>query len=177
MWSRQFWRERQQKPRAGHSFSSIQSTGAQHSKMGAAALACNSCTSLAQDKAAVSRVHASPLHLLGFWDRGSRKVSKERATEWHARVWVKSQQSPPVLNEEENYFICCTQQLEELPTLLCGRAMAMCGSATGGYPRGESEGNPSSDWTPSQQLLLWFHELIWAGTHCWELLNEAKPFP
>lgn len=98
----------------------------------------------------------------------------------YARVWVKpvqSQQSPPVLNKEENDSVCPTQQLEELPALLCGRAMALCGSATAGCPRGESKGSPSSDWTPSQQLLLWFHELIWAGTHGWELLNTAKLFP
>lgn len=94
----------------------------------------------------------------------------------YAGVWVKrvqSQQSPPVLNKE-NDSVCSTQQLEDLPAPLSGRATAMCGSATGGCPRGESKGNPSSDWTPSQELLLWFHELIWAGTHCWELLNKAK---
>lgn len=63
---------------------SIQSTRAQRSETGTAALAPYSCTTLAQEKAAVSRVHASPLQLLGFWDRGSRKLSKERATVWDA---------------------------------------------------------------------------------------------
>lgn len=57
---------------------------AQRSEMGTAALAPYSCTTLAQEKAAVSRVHASPLQLLGFWDRGSRKLSKEKATVWDA---------------------------------------------------------------------------------------------
>lgn len=62
---------------------SIQSPSAQHSGMGMVALAWNSCTTLAQEKAAASRVHATPSTSWAF-GTGSRKLSKERATVWDA---------------------------------------------------------------------------------------------
>lgn len=89
MWSREilleFWGGRHQKPRGGHSFSLYFNPEHQGPVLGDGNC-LEECTTQAQEKAAVSRVCASPLHLLGFWDRGSRKLSKERAAVWDAIV-------------------------------------------------------------------------------------------